>query len=448
MPSLLARCLWAVVLVQLLAFELVPGQTPDRLRVLLETDAGGDPDDEQSLVRFLAYCNEWDVEAIICNRPQARERENRNRERTGLGIVQQLVRAYSASYPHLRQHDARYPDPQHLLEHTVPGHSESREGVDRILAAVDSPDPRPLWYIEWGSDRGSGEVNMRRALDEVLKERGPDGYARFKSRLRIAAPDQFGEHTAQIAPAFPLWVNTFQPPVDGKRWYHRFSALTATAGGFDLERDVLHDHGPLGDLYPTNTTHRQKEGDTMTFLYLVPTGMNDPEHPGWGSWAGRYGRNPEFGDRNYYWANQADSWQGTTHRDNTLGRWAADLQNDFRCRMDWCVRDFAGANHPPQVRIEPLATTTVRGGARLELNASGTRDPDGDGLQYEWIYYPEPGGDVPLAVVIRGETMARARVILPTAAQRSTVHIVLRVTDQGTPPLARYGRVVLVVEPG
>ena len=31
-----------------------------RLRLLIETDAGGDPDDEQSLVRFLLYANEWD----------------------------------------------------------------------------------------------------------------------------------------------------------------------------------------------------------------------------------------------------------------------------------------------------------------------------------------------------------------------------------------------------
>jgi len=31
------------------------------------------------------------------------------------------------------------------------------------------------------------------------------------------------------------------------------------AGGFDLKRDVLTGHGPLGALYPTNTTHPQKE---------------------------------------------------------------------------------------------------------------------------------------------------------------------------------------------
>src|SRR5690242_3940230 len=34
----------------------------ERLRLIVETDAGGDPDDEQSLVRFLLYASDWDVE--------------------------------------------------------------------------------------------------------------------------------------------------------------------------------------------------------------------------------------------------------------------------------------------------------------------------------------------------------------------------------------------------
>src|SRR5437763_16554524 len=58
-------------------------QISDRLRLIVETDAGGDPDDEQPLVRFLLYLNEWDVEGIIANRQNARDGENRNSERTG-----------------------------------------------------------------------------------------------------------------------------------------------------------------------------------------------------------------------------------------------------------------------------------------------------------------------------------------------------------------------------
>ena len=57
-------------------------------------DAGGDPDDEQSLVRFLLYANEWDIEGIIANRPVARAGENRNTERTGLAIVRRVVETH------------------------------------------------------------------------------------------------------------------------------------------------------------------------------------------------------------------------------------------------------------------------------------------------------------------------------------------------------------------
>ena len=89
----------------------------------------------------------------------------------------------------------------------------------------------------------------------------------------------------------------------------------------------------------------------MTFLYLVPTGMNDPNEPLWGSWAGRYGLNENFPGKPYYWANQTDTWNGTTSRDNTLARWAADLQNDFRARLDWCVKPPREANHAPRAVV-------------------------------------------------------------------------------------------------
>src|SRR5438093_7621157 len=88
---------------------------PSRLRLLIETDAGGDPDDEQSLVRFLLYACEWDIEGIIANRPKARDGENLNRERNGLGIVRALVKAYGECYPSLVQHYTRYPKPDLLI---------------------------------------------------------------------------------------------------------------------------------------------------------------------------------------------------------------------------------------------------------------------------------------------------------------------------------------------
>lgn len=414
----------------------------NRLRVIVETDAGGDPDDEQSLVRFLVYTNEFDVEGIIANRPEARRGENLNTERTGLGIVRRMVQAYGECSARLREHDPRYPQVETLLERTVPGDNDHDEGVELILKAVDSSDPRPVWFMNWGTDDGSAVSCLLRALDRVHRERGPEGYARFKSRIRLSSDDTFGRHTYEIRPPFPLWVDTFRPEQKRLRWYHRFSALTATAGGFDIERDVRTGHGPLGPLYPLNTTHKQKEGDTMTFLYLMPTGMNDPDQPGWGSWAGRYGKQDEAGERNYYYANVTDTWNGTTHRDNTLARWAADLQNDFKVRMDWCVAPYAEANHPPQLRLNGERRQTVQRHERVALSATAT-DPDTQALSFSWQVYPEAGHG---AADVALENADRPEVTVTAPAGPAEVHVILTVRDNGAPPLARYARVVLDVK--
>lgn len=416
-----------------------------RLRLLIETDAGGDPDDEQSLVRFLLYANEWDVEGIIASRARARDKENRNPERTGVGIIRRLVQAYGVCYPKLIQHDPRYPKPEELLRRVVAGY-DGEAGMKHILAVVERKDSRPVWYSDWGSDRGAAPNSLKRALDQVLKQRGVEEYARFKNRLRLSSADKFGEHTTRLEPAFALWVDTFRPEQGGRRWYHRFSALTAKAGGFDLKRDVLTGHGPLGALYPTNTTHAQKEGDTMTFLYLVPTGMNDPEEPTWGSWAGRYGRNEEHKGKRYYWANQEDHWEGSTNRDNTLRRWAEHLQNDFRARLDWCVKDYASANHPPQVRVRGSTRREAAFGERIELDGSASTDPDKDRLRFEWVFYPEAGsyrGELPR---LEGARSARAWFVMPRAKAGETLHVLLIVTDEGNPPLTRYQRVIVTAK--
>jgi hypothetical protein len=424
-----------------------PAGATERLRVLIETDAGGDPDDEQSLVRFLLYANEWDVEGIICTLPRARDKENLNPERTGLGIVRQQLKAYGECYPNLVKHDRRFPTLEYLWQRTVAGYGGDA-GVKLILAAADAPDPRPIWVCNWGTGHDSDESSFKLALDHVLKERGKVGYAKLKARFRLSSADKFGDHTRRD-PSWAIWVDTFRPQLDGKRWYHRFSALTAKAGGFDLKRDVLTGHGPLGALYPTNTgLSPQKEGDTMTFLYLVPTGMNDPMQPTWGSWAGRYGLNDKDAPRPHFWANQEDQWEGTTHRDNTLKRWAVHLQNDFKARLNWCVAPLLmKANHPPAPSCQGDGTGKILfakapAGKPFRLTAAGTTDPDTDRLSYRWYVYPEAGTYAGKAT-IADSTSPQATLAIPADAVGRTVHVILEVTDSGEPALTRYRRIVV-----
>jgi hypothetical protein len=358
-----------------------------------------------------------------------------------------MLKAYGQCHSNLVGHDRRYAGQEYLWRRTVAGYEDTQDGVKLVISAVDSADARPLWFCNWGTDNGSATSCLKRALDEVLRERGQGGYERFKNRLRLSSADRFGEHTVRMVPPFRIWVDTLRPEVDRKRWYHQFSALTATAGGFDVERDVRKGHGPLGALYPTGTTHRQKEGDTMSFLYLVPTGMNEVEEPSWGSWAGRYGRNETFPGRPYYWANQKDAWEGSTSRENTLGRWAIHLQNDFKARLDWCVKDYGEANHPPRAQVRGALVRRVKPGERVTLDASESADPDQDGLEFQWVYYAEVGSYEGARLEIEDADSAKASFVAPEVDSVQTIHIILMVTDKGTPPLTRYQRLIVTVEP-
>jgi hypothetical protein len=426
------------------------GFSRQKIRIIIETDAGGDPDDEQSIVRFLLYANDFDIEGIIANRPEARTPENRNPVRDGLGIVRAMVKSYAECYPRLVKHDGNYPHPDALMQRTVAGYNDTNYGVDLIIAAVDSSDPRPVWFCNWGTDQGSGESCLKRALDRIMAERGAEGYAKFKNRLRLSSSDKFGDHTISIDPPFPVWIDTFRPEIDKKRWYHMFSDITATAGGFDIERDVRTGHGPLGAMYPLNTGRPQKEGDTMSFLYLLPYGLSSPDSPGWGSWGGRYGHNPEHPGKNYYWANQEDGWNGSVNRNNVLARWAEAFQNDFRARMDWCVKPYEEANHHPAAivngsRGSEIIRIRAKPGKVIKLDAGKSFDPDGRRLIPEWLYYRE-AGTCSREISLAAKSSMKTSFVVPEAEKPETAHILFILKNDGDPALYSYRRILINIE--
>lgn len=254
---------------------------------------------------------------------------------------------------------------------------------------------------------------------------------------------EYGQaHFKDYRPDLSFYLDTFFPDMDGGRWYHRWNPLTGTAGGFDINRDVLNNHGPLGALYTI-----QKEGDTPVFMWLIPNGLNPLPHPSWGSWSGRFGRENKTPPV-FYWANVRDTWNGSTNRDNTLKRWAVHLQDDFRARMDWCVKSFGAANHEPEPVVNSQAGNGVIElnafpGNDVQLSAAGSTDPDGNTLSYQWIFYNEPGtykGNVS----IFNAKAENARVKIPgDFSENDTLHIVLIATDNGSPSLTRYRRVLI-----
>jgi hypothetical protein len=130
-----------------------------------------------------------------------------------------------------------------------------------------------------------------------------------------------------------------------------------------------------------------------------------------------------------------------------LRRWAAHLQNDFKARLEWCVNDVAHANHPPVPRVKGALRRTVEPGDRVVLDARDSTDPDKDTLKFEWLHYAEPSSYRGPALAIEGASSPQAAIVVPKVDSAQTVHIILIVTDQGSPPLTRYRRLILTVQP-
>lgn len=412
-----------------------------KLRVIVETDAGGDPDDEGSLVRFLLYSNEWDVQGIIADRPKTTNQGAKN----GLDLCRRILAAYGKCHPNLVKHNGDYPSYEELQKRLVAGYNDSQDGVNLLIRALTADDPRPIWFANWGSDSGTTS-SMKRALDILKKEESPAQFGAILKKIRCTRnAEKIGPYVTDIA----MFVDTRNP----NKWYHRFQPLVATAGGCDVQRDIK-SVGSLGAVYPM-----PKEGDSMAFIYLIPTGLNDPMEPTWGGWGGRFsplakavdssgggkGPGPREG---FWWADAQDTIDGTTSRDNTLVRWAAAMQNDFRARIQWSVTsDPAKANHEPIVVLQGDRTRHVlRGQAPLDqpykLSADGTTDPDGNAISFRWFVYPEPG-TYHGKVQVTSDHSPQATLNIPADAAGMSIHVVLEVTDNGTPPLTRYRRIVL-----
>ena len=258
--------------------------------------------------------------------------------------------------------------------------------------------------------------------------------------------------------------------ISGDRYYRNGEGADfTTVDNAWLDRAIR--KGPLGAHYPRYMFIM--EGDTPSFLGLIPNGLNAPEHPDWGGWGGRYVLRQPAGESRPIWTQGGDSFLRTTSADTvnghtsdqaTIWRWRSAFQNDFAARIDWTIRPYAKANHPPQVVIDGDAGDTplhrkVHTGSRLTLDARDSRDPDHQPLDFEWFVYGEAGftGAAPAGQLRLAQAFSPRPTITVTARcapawlplvpcpKTNPVHLILAVTDRGSPRLTRYRRIILEI---
>jgi hypothetical protein len=75
----------------------------DKPRVLVLTDIENEPDDAQSMVRFLTYCNQWDVEGLVATT------SIHQRAETAAWRIREIVAAYGKVRDNLLLHEPGFP---------------------------------------------------------------------------------------------------------------------------------------------------------------------------------------------------------------------------------------------------------------------------------------------------------------------------------------------------
>jgi len=443
-----------------------------RPRVIVLTDITNEPDDEESMVRFLAYCNEYDVEGLIATTSiwlKDKVRPDKIRERVdAYGQVRENLLKHAADYPPAEQlrHAIKSGLPEFGMKGVGPG--KESEGSRHIIEVVDRPDDRPVWVSVWG-----GANCLAQALWDVKNTRTEAELDAFVSRLRVYTISDQDDAGRWIRSTFPSLFYIVTPSsVDHREYYH--ATWTGISGDRHyqngpmhkfglvdnpwLEQNIIKGHGPLGALYPK--LEYIMEGDTPSFLGLIDNGLGSAVSPSYGGWGGRYVLYQCYGETRPIWTNVSDG-RDTVTADNgttctsaqaTIWRWREAYQHDFAARMDWCVADSREkANHNPVAvlagdKSKAVAHLTVPPGQAVALDASGSYDPDGDRISFRWFVYKEAGsyrGNVD----IEKYATAVAQLTTPRVDGSQTIHVILEVKDNGKPSLFSYRRMIVTVQP-
>ncbi|HEY3706677.1 MAG TPA: nucleoside hydrolase-like domain-containing protein [Terracidiphilus sp.] len=459
-------------------------------RVAIISDIGNEPDDQMSLVRLLLYSNQFDIEALIA------ATSTWQKTATHADTMHTLIHSYSEVRTNLLLHAKGWPTAEELDQRVVTGQpayglaatgaGKSSAGSKALAQAIERDDPRPLWICIWG-----GANTLAQTLLDLRAERSPDELNKLIAQVRVYSVSDQDDAGPWIRSQFPGLFYIVSPSransdnyyaatwtgISGDVYYRNGEGADNTTVTNQWLDKNIRSKGSMGKVYPKFMFIM--EGDTPSFLPLIDNGLNAYRRPDWGGWGGRYVYLQPYGETHPIWSQGGDEFMransqdtvtgadGRTHVSDqaTIWRWREAFQNDFAARMDWTTNDFAHANHNPQVVVNrnpgagPVEVEATAG-QTITLDAAGSRDPDGQSLQYHWFLYPEAGlmgfrgADVSLAgedgpvakVTVNSPCRAPWLPLIPCKGE-GVMHIILAVTDNGSPRLTSYRRIILTVNP-
>jgi hypothetical protein len=434
-------------------------------RLVVLTDISLDePDDHQSLIRLLVHADMYEIEGIVLTTGWSVRHPKEDMDKAkgtitayGKDLPNLMKRSNQIGFSHddERQKIGYWPSAQYLTERTVFGSlvmgikyigaNNNSAGSDLLIRLADEADDRPIWVVCWG-----GGNTLAQAIWKVQQTRSAPALKAFLNKFRVyTQDDQDRANPNGTSPYTSLELSSHA-------WMRRefsgdllfiwdnaagnYMVGAAKRGLWPLYVAHIQHHGNLGNQYPMY--HYGVEGDTPSFLHLMPNGLNNPDVPtqaGWGGYS-------EWGlgeDNNGY------AYVNRTGDAHTICRKYAEYFypatfNNFAARMDW-ANEGKGNRNPIAIingneGIEILKESP-RQGATITLDASKSYDPDGDTLTFKWWIQPE-AGSYAKEITLTDENTSAVHIEVPCDSAGKAFHVICEITDKGAPKLTSYRRII------
>ena len=285
-----------------------PSIDQERPRIVITADP--ELDDNNSLIRFLLYSTDLEIEGLIYASSQFHWKGDgkgtqwfvpgREYDRFGMNLcpceswrwaederfIHDAVEAYEKVYPNLKVHHPNYPSPDHLKSKIRFGNiafdgdiSQDSPGSDLIKALMLDDKPGPLFITAWG-----GHSTIARALKSIQEQyEYTTEWEVLKntiSRKVVLLPsgDQDDTYAKYIKPNWPdIEYRQFsEGPNFGYGAQLNASSVKARYLTPSWMKENVLDRGPLGSLYRVWGDGKQMvKGDMVDYFGL--SGHSDEE---------------------------------------------------------------------------------------------------------------------------------------------------------------------------
>lgn len=456
--------LYSMLILQVLGFQTILNGAQLKLRIVVLTDISTwETDDHESLIRLLVHADLYEIEGIVFTTGWSWS--DISDSNAGLDIIHGVIDAYEQDLPNLlkrsnqtgflstesQQEIGYWPSLNYLRDRTMKGSvhrgmkyigaDNHSVGSNLIIDLADEDDDRPLWVTVWG-----GGNTVAQAVWQVQQTRSEAELKAFLKKIRIYAITDQDRH----------YDGSEGYQVSAHQWLRREFAddllfiwdecawnYQNTTGRNNWSKYATHiqNHGNLGSQYPKYKYG--VEGDTPSFLHVMPNGLNNPDVPiqcGWGGYS-KWGLGAD--NITYAFTNHSGSANSTCTKYEDW--FYAATFNNFAARMDW-AKDGQG-NRNPVVIIDgddgvDILIRTPQPGSTVTLDASATHDPDNDHLTFNWWIQREAGTRYTKAGNILNSDSSVAMVEIPSDLEGMTFHVICEVTDNGTHNLSSYRRII------